>query len=158
MSSHHKNGEERLLDKMIRLQEETLHVLHKIEREISRSTTVPSTYVVTQENISMAITGIIPGATGTFVATPLDASGIPITVALTVVPVWTSSDPLAVATASADGLSVSVVVDATAPQGGSFVLTIANPDGSASVPTTVPYDNVVPPPVVASSFSVNQTS
>ena len=106
----------------------------------------------------MAITGIIPGATGVFTATPLDASGAPITAPLSNVPVWTSSDPLAVVTPNADGLGCSVAVDATAPQGGSFVLTIANPDGSASVPTTVPYDNVVPPPVVAASFAVSQVS
>lgn len=117
----------------------------------------PATFRVTQGD-SMAITGIIPGATGTFAATPLDASGALITTALSNAPVWTSSDPLAVVTPNADGLGCSVAVDATAPQGGSFVLTIANPDGSASTPTTVPYDNVVPPPVVASSFSVNQLS
>jgi len=140
-----------------RILEEILHVLREIRRELAHPHHIPATYQVTQEP-DMAITGIIPGSTGTFVATPLDSNGNPITAPLSVVPIWTSSDPLAVLTPSADGLSVSAAVSTSAVQGGSFVLTIANPDGSASVATMVPYDNVTPPANVAASFSVNQTS
>lgn len=111
---------------------------------------------ITQEP-HMAITGILPGATGVFVATPLNAAGVPVALPLPTVPVWTSSDPLAVVTATADGLGASVAVDPSAPQGGSFVLTVAQADGSASTPTTVPYDTVPVDNTVA-SFGVSQIS
>jgi hypothetical protein len=137
----------------------------RLERFLHRLLThKPASYRVTQEN-DMAITGIIPGATGTFVATPLDSAGNPITAPLAVVPVWKSSDQLAVVTASADGLSCSVVVSAAAPTTGVnafFSLTVSNPDGSASVDSTVPYlpptTPPPPPPEVPASFSVSQTS
>lgn len=115
-----------------------------------------TSFRITQEP-TMAITGIIPGSTGTFTATPLNAAGQPLTVALPAAPVWTSSDPLAVVTAAADGLSASVAVDTTAPQSGSFVLTVASADGTVSTPVTVPYD-AVPVDNTLASFGINQTS
>lgn len=130
--------------------------LVRIRRELKPSNRIVNRFQVTQEP-NMAITGILPGATGVFVAVPLNASGAPVALPLPTVPVWTSSDPLAVVIATADGLGASVAVDPSAPQGGSFVLTVAQADGSASTPTTVPYDTVPVDNTVA-SFGVSQTS
>ena len=103
----------------------------------------------------MAILGIIPGATGVFVATPLNAAGNPVTLPLTTVPVWTSSDPLAIVLATPDGLGCSVAVSASAPLGGSFNLIIT--DGAIVTTTVVPYDSKPVDNTVA-SFGVSQTS
>lgn len=136
-----------------------LRILRKIEHNLEPKQQ-PAKFSITQTGGSpgMAITGIIPGSTGTFAANPADANGNPITTPLTVVPVWTSSDPLAVVTPSADGLTSSVTVDTTASQGGSFNLSVANPDGSALETVSVPYDAVTPPPNVPASFGISQTS
>jgi hypothetical protein len=149
----------RLLDvaeRSERADEKMLHELRVIRHEL-KPKHQPFAYRITQEN-PMPITGIIPGSTGTFAANPLDASGNPITTALTVVPVWKSSDPLAVVTPSADGLTASVAVDATAPQGGSFNLSVENPDGSALDTVAVPYDKIVPPPNIPAAYGISQTS
>ena len=134
-----------------------LHELKAIRRELEPRHHIPFAYRITQEN-SMPIKGIIPGSTGTFAANPLDASGNPITTSLSVVPLWTSSDPLAVVTPSADGLNSSVAVDGTAPQGGSFELSVSNPDGSAVNTVTVPYNTAPPPPNVPAAYGISQTS
>lgn len=105
----------------------------------------------------MAITGIIPGSTGVFTATPLNAAGTAVALPLPTVPVWTSSDPLATVTTNSDGLGASILVDPSAPQTGSFTLTVTMQDGSASTTVTVPYDQSPVDNVVA-SFGISQIS
>lgn len=143
----------RLLLLSLQVEQADMGFLSQIALELQPHLT---SFRITQEP-TMAITGIIPGSTGTFTATPLNAAGQPLTVALPAAPVWTSSDPLAVVTAAADGLSASVAVDTTAPQSGSFVLTVASADGTVSTPVTVPYD-AVPVDNTLASFGINQTS
>jgi hypothetical protein len=110
---------------------------------------------------NMAVTGIAPGATGTFTATPLDSNGNPIPLpAGAAPPVWSSSDnDNAPVVASADGLSASVSVPATTA-GGSFTLTVQSPDlpGTPIGSVVVPINAVTPPPQTVASFAINQTS
>ncbi len=150
--SHHRHRPNRIDEEILEKEDRILHELEELRHDQNRT----AHFKVTQEN-SMAILGIIPGATGVFVASPLNAAGAPVALPLSTVPVWTSSDPLAVATATADGLGCSVVVDPTAPQTGSFVLTVAMADGSASTPVTVPFD-AKPVDNTVASFGVSQTS
>lgn len=141
--------------KILRKEDEIIDLDKQILRELRHDNRTVTHFRITQEP-HMPITGILPGATGVFVAVPLNAAGAPVALPLSTVPVWTSSDPLAVVTANPDGLGASVAVDPSAPQGGSFVLTVAQADGSASTPTTVPYDNIPVDNTVA-SFGVSQT-
>jgi hypothetical protein len=110
---------------------------------------------------NMPVTGITPGATGTFTATPLDSSGNPISLpAGAAPPVWSSSDTTnAPVTPSADGLSATVSVPATTA-GGSFTLTVQSPDlpGTPIGSVVVPINAVTPPPPTVASFAINQTS
>lgn len=138
---------------VVRLLKLALTELRAIRRELYRN--IPTLFHITQED-SMAITGIIPGQSGTFSANP---SGQPDpSKPLTVVPVWTSSDPAAVVTASEDGLTATVAVDAAAGQGGSFELSVSNPDGSAKNTVTVPYDAIPVQPNVPTAFAIDQTA
>jgi len=119
-------------------------------------------FSIQQTGDDMAVTGIAPGATGNFTATPLDSSGNPISLpAGAQPPVWSTSDPTnAPVVASADGLSASVTVPSTTA-GGVFTLSVSSPDlpGSPSGAVSVPI-NVAPPPPPATvaSFSINQNS
>lgn len=107
------------------------------------------------------VTGIVVGQTGTFLATPVDASGNAVTVPAGTVPTWRSSQAGAVATASADGLTVTVVTDAsvdiaTTP---TFELTVTAiaPNGIPATGTvTVPFLPASTEPF--SSFVITQTS
>lgn len=140
-------------------------VIELLKRIVERSERVVTSFRVYQFQpydeskgvFTMPIIGIIPGATGVFIAVPLNAAGSPVALPLASVPAWTSSDPLAVATATPDGLGCSVVVDASAPQIGSFTLTVAMADGSASTAVTVPYDQAPADNTVA-SFGISQSS
>jgi hypothetical protein len=132
-----------------------LKELRQIARDLEFKPNVPTRYHIKQEN-NMAITGIIPGQTGNFSANPSGQADP--TKPLTVVPVWTSSDSAAVVTPSADGLTASVAVDAGAPQGGSFQLSVSNPDGSALNTVVVPYDNVPVTDNIPTAFAIDQTS
>lgn len=75
------------------------------------------------------VVGIAIGATGTFLATPVDASGNTVTLPAGIVPTWTSSDTTnAPVVPSADGLTVTVSVPSTAPTtlvGTTFTLSLA---------------------------------
>lgn len=106
------------------------------------------------------IIGIAPGGTGTFAANPIDANGNPITTPLTIVPVWTASDPNATVSPSADGLTASVSIAGVATPTGNTSLTVANPDGSGANTVSVPYTVVSPPPPanVPAGFGISQTS
>ena len=143
--THHRHPDERL-------DRELLHELREFEHDLHRVTS----FRITQ-GASMAILGIIPGATGVFEFTPLNAAGLPVALPLSSVPTCTSSDPLAVVTTNPDGLGASVVVDSSAPQTGSFVLTVAMADGSGSTAVTVPFD-AKPVDNTVASFGVNQVS
>ena len=154
-------GKRKLLSEILRELREQSRLLSHINRSLAELVfySAPNRvarYVISQEN-PMAITGIAPGSTGTFAANPLDASGNPITSPLSVVPIWSSSDPLAAVTASADGLTASVAVDATAVVGGSFSLSVSNPDGSALDTVSVPY-STSGGGVIPASFGISQTS
>jgi hypothetical protein len=122
----------------------------------------------TRERYRM-ILGVVPGATGHFVFTPLPpASGADVPNPLPFVPVIECSDTTLTLTPSADGLSCDVAVpaDPTAARvGTSFVLTIATPDGTVSDNFTVPIIETAPPPppppaqsTIVGGFGVNQTS
>lgn len=102
------------------------------------------------------LTGLAPGATGTFTASPVDASGNPTTVAAGVVPVWASDDPTDVVTSAADGLSASVSVATTAVAGGVHNLSVALPDGTAVSPAPLPILTPAVQPVA--SFVIAQTA
>lgn len=102
----------------------------------------------------MAITGIVPGATGTFVERPLPAGSVQPT---GVIAAWTSSDPTnAPVTVAADGITASVAIQNPTPIT-SFTLTASKtlPDGSVvtSGPVTIP---ILPPPVT--SLEIDQTA
>jgi hypothetical protein len=137
---------------------ELLHELRKIRHLLTTVTSFRITQVAQESK--MAITGIIPGTTGVFKVTQLNAAGAPVQLPLPVVdgvPIWKSSDPLAVPTVSTDGLSAAVAVDTAAPQTGSFTLSVAMPDGSAPSSATVPYDQKPADNKVA-SFAFDQIS
>lgn len=109
------------------------------------------------------VPGVKIGATGNFLATPVDASGnaVPLEPG-TIVPTWTASAAQIVLTQSADGLTVSAAVPASLDisQVPSFVLALqgtridgTNITGTVTV-TVLPAD-VVAVPV---SFVITQTS
>lgn len=146
---------EHILHEILAEIRETHRDVERIERALRHQRVTVVQFCIIQEN-TMAILGIIPGSTGVFTATPLNAEGQPVDPStLTAPPVWSSSDPLAVVTAN--GLGASVAVDPSAPQNGSFVLTVSQTDGSAATPVTVPYD-AKPVDNVVTSFGVIQVS
>jgi hypothetical protein len=165
-----------LLKQLLRTEKQQLHVaeqelevLRRIEHDLHPP--LPRSFRLTQENI-MAILGIIPGSTGTFTVTPLDAAGAPFTGPLPAgyAPVWTSSDtvnaPVVLTPNPAgvvDGLNASITVPAAfAPAPGTdFNLTIANPDGSGATVFPIPFDAVPPPPpppLLPAAFGLTQNT
>lgn len=121
---------------------------------------VVASFIITQQgDVTMPtqgpLTGLAPGASGNFTATPVDASGNPTTVAAGVVPVWASDDPTDIVTPSADGLSASVAVAGTATVGATHNLSVALPDGTAASPASLP---ILPPAVQpVASFVITQS-
>ena len=109
MSSHHKNGEERLLDKMIRLQEETLHVLCRIEREISHLKPTPFPTEITFKENTMALA---PVAGNTLVYTGVLAPAGAVYPADTTFAL-VSSDPTVTPTVDPTGLIVTIPLPST---------------------------------------------
>ena len=134
--------------------------------DIERAVVIPpvASFLITQQGESdMPVTGIQAGSSGTFVATPLDASGatIPLPAGFTLGS-WASSDTTNTsAVISADGLSVVVTVNPADPNA-SFDLSIsgANADGSqAAGKVTVPVTPAPPPPPpTVASFRIDQTA
>ena len=103
----------------------------------------------------MAITGIAPGASGTFTASPVNSLGAPATLPAGVIPVWTASDATVVLTPSADGLSCAVAVPG-ADTGTSFTLT-----ATATMPDKTTPTGTGAVPILAlevASFVINQTA
>lgn len=96
------------------------------------------------------VTGIVVGATGTFLATPVDASGNAVTLPAGIIPTWTSSDVTnAPVVPSADGLTVSVTTLASAPVGGSFTLSL-----TATLATGAVVTGTVNVPFLAASTGI----
>lgn len=137
---------EAILDERKFLRQAVLEIIHLLNRQVG------FTIQQVQGEQSMAITGIVAGATGQFTATPTPAgSKIPDGT----VPVWTSSDPAnAPAVASADGLSCSVAVPAGATIT-TFTLSVQNQDGTFPTSVSVP---VTPAVIAQTGFDINQTS
>lgn len=106
------------------------------------------------------VIGIAAGATGTFLSTPVDAAGNATTLPAGIVPTWTSSDPTnAPVVASADGLTVSVTVPATAPVGTTFTLSVTATLADGTTPTgTTPVPFLPAVTTVVSSFVITQAS
>jgi hypothetical protein len=147
------------LAEIITNQHTILHNQHKILHKLDQllAPKVVAKFIITQGDSPMPVqgplTGLAPGATGNFTATPVDASGNPTTV--TVVPVWTSDDPTDVITPAADGLSATVAVASTATPGATHTLSVAQPDGSANSPVALPVLTPAVQPVA--SFVITQS-
>lgn len=138
-------------------------VNQKIEIDLLKQLLAPKVvakFIITQKGdlpmpVQGPLAGLAPGATGTFTATPVDASGNQTTVATGVVPVWTSDDATDVITAAADGLSATVAVASTATPGATHTLSVAQPDGSANSPVALPVLTPAAQPVA--SFVITQS-
>ena len=149
----------------IRLEEQDRKVL----REILEAVTEPkvSSIFITQGDSSMAVTGIVLGATGTFKATLKDAQGNVISPAPLgfVLGNWASSDPTNTTPGvSADGLLIEITVSATDPNP-NFTLSLSgtNADGSPAegsvvVPVLPVPPPPPPPPVNVASIEIDQVS
>jgi|SRR6266850_1333223 len=134
----------------------------KIDQLLANDEPTPVRIIITQgENMPLAgtITGLQPGASDTFFASPVDASGnadaLP---AGSSTPSWVSSDTTVNVVAADDGRSAVVTAAATATPGSSFSLTTSAtlPDstvitGSATVPILAP-----PPPPAPVAFVLSQ--
>lgn len=166
MSQHHKNDEERLLDKIIRLQEEMLHVLSRIEREIShlKPTHIHATGVTLTQTGNPMLT-ISPGNAPTFQAVVQPVNAGPF-VASNVA--WTvTGDPgatVAQIATDATGLSVTLTLTAAVVVGAILPLTvvITNQDGTTVTATdtltVVPAGTPPPAFVAATGVAINQLS
>lgn len=106
------------------------------------------------------VIGIKAGSTGVFTATGVDSTGAAQTLPTGVIPQWGSSDTVnAPVTASVDGLTVSVIVLATAPVGTTFQLSVIATLADGTTPTgstAVPFLAGTPAQVV--SFVITQAS
>lgn len=131
-------------------------ILRKLDQLLAPK--VVARFIITQGDSPMPqgpLTGLAPGATGNFTATPVDTAGNPTTLAAGVVPVWASDDPTDVITPSADGLSASVAVATTATPGATHTLSVSQPDGSANSPVALPVLTPAVQPVA--SFVITQS-
>jgi len=154
---------ERLVERSVALQCESLFVLKRIEDKLGPKPEVRS-FIITQRTegeTNMAdqqpVKGIVPGTSATFDATPQDAAGNTITEPVGTVPTWISSDPVnAPVVASTDGLSASITASPTAPLNTTFTLSVSltNADGTvANGSTPVPF---IAASVVVASFVITQ--
>jgi hypothetical protein len=161
---------ERLLERSVALQDESLKVLECIESKLPPKP-VFAGFVITQLKegefdmpAQEPVVGIKIGATGTFLATPVDAQGNVVTLPAGIVPTWTSTDTLnAPVVAATDGLTATDTVPSTtsaALVGTNFTLSVTATlaDGTAGSGTTpVPFlaSGVVGP---FAGFVITQTS
>ena|ERR1700722_18586173 len=99
---------------------------------------------------------ITQGQSTTLTATPLDVNGVATTLVPGDVPAWSVSDPTAVVVVpSADGLSLSVAVNLTAPnETVVFQITDSTVTPPATGTFTLTIGTVVPPPNPVASFSI----
>lgn len=96
--------------------------------------------------VQSPVVGIVIGATGSFLATPVDAAGNVVTLPAGIVPTWTSSDLTnAPVVAAVDGLTATDAVPASAPAtlvGTTFALSVSATlaDGTTGTGTvSVPF-------------------
>lgn len=113
---------------------------------------------IVQLGDSMAISGVQPGLTGTFAATPQPVGAV---LPSGVVPVWTVDNPLVTLTPAADGLTVIAALDASIT-GDTFNLTVtatladgSTPSGTVAVPI---LPTPPPPPQEVTGFTIDQTA
>ena len=110
------------------------------------------------KTVITSLIGIAPGATGTFVAIPVDANGNQDMLPAGIIPTWVSSDPTnAPVVPSADGLSASVSLSPSATPGTPFTLTVSAPLPDGSTPTSGP-ESIPVLSLEVKSFVLNQTS
>ena len=149
---------------IIRLLELEVKFLYKIRCELHELSRFfehqnVTSFKITQQGATMAITGIAPGGTGTFTATPLNSGGTPVSLPAAMIATWSSDAPLAVVTPSAtDPLTCNLVLDPSITGGTVINLAIAatNADGTpASGSAPVPVLSVT---VDVASFAINQTA
>lgn len=160
MEHHEQRIELELLRDIVYELRQSRHELRDIKHILLRQHEVARFIITQQGEINMPtqgpLTGIAPGASGSFAAQPVDASGNPQTLAAGVVPVWSSSDSTDAITPAADGLTASVAVSASASAGSTHTLSVALPDGTANSPVSLPILGTAPAPVA--SFVVTQTA
>lgn len=144
---------ERLVERSVVLQGESLEVLKCIANKLpSRSAFAGFviTQLTTEGEFDMPtqapVVGIKIGATGIFLATPVDAQGNVVVLPAGIVPTWTSTDLTnAPVVASADGLTATDTVPSTAPPtlvGTTFTLSVSATlaDGTVGTGSTpVPF-------------------
>lgn len=129
-----------------------LELEHKILSRLNQQTGFRVDQI--KGNHIMPITGIVVGQSGVFQETPTPPGAV---IPAGSIPVWTTSDTTNTAlTPSADGTQVAVAVSASAPVGGSFVLTVTNQDGTFPTPSTVLFLASAPP--AQTGFQVDQIS
>ena len=138
----------RLLELEVKFLYEIRCELHELSRFFEHQNV--TSFKITQQGATMAITGIAPGGTGTFTATPLNAGGtaIPLPTGMTLA--WASDVSGAVITPDpANSLNAAIVLDATVTGGTVINLTVSatNPDGT-------PATGSAPVPVLAASVTV----
>lgn len=145
MFDHNKH----LLEEILRIEREQLHVLREIQRELKP----PRIDRFLIKEITML--PIAPGFSPVYTAIPVPAGTFPSTP-----PTWTSSDttnaPISV---DPTGLIATVAIPATAVVGTSFTLSISytNADGSVATGSLTQTIVAAPSPDIT-SFTIAQTS
>jgi hypothetical protein len=131
------------------------NILHEIRliRKLLAPKPIQS-FTITPGGI-MALLPIAPGFTPGFTATPTPSDSVPSTA-----PAWTSSDTTnAPVTASADGLTATVAIPASAVVGTVFTLTVSYTNADGTVATgTANFTIVAPPSPDITSFTITQTT
>lgn len=156
MSDHREHHEH---EQEIHLLRQILHELKLILQELqSQASKAVASFRITSTIIGDPM-NINPGQTTVLTAVPLDASGAPTTLPSGDVPNWSASDTSQiVATPSADGLSLTVAVNAAATAG-DVVFTIADSLIPAATGTsTLTITPVVVGPKPVASFSITAST
>jgi|SRR5882762_587461 len=161
---------EKLLERSLELQAKSLVVLTKIYQELVATpptnevhhfviTQIPNPEGDTTMPIQAPVIGIVAGATGTFLFTPVEADGTAIALPAGIIPTAVSSDPVnAPVVVAADGLSASITTLPTAPTGTTFTLTVSAVLADGTTPTgSTPVPFLAAGGVVA-AFVITQTS
>lgn len=163
---HHRLREiEKLLERSVCLQLESLAVLQQIAQRLAPEVKgFRITQLIYEGDSPMPtqapVIGIVAGATGSFLATPVDANGVALALPAGIIPVWVSSDPVnAPVVASADGLTATITTLATAPAGTTFTLSLSATLADGTVPAgTTPVPFLAAVPDVVASFVITQTA
>src|ERR1700677_1720438 len=161
-SSHHKAEEDHLLQRILHVGEETLHVLRQIQRELSRQTQISATGVSITQTGNPMLT-ISPGNAPTFEAAVQPVNAGPF-VASNVAWSVTGDPGASVAQIATDptGLSVTLTLTAAVVIGAVLSLTvvITNQDGTTGTATdtltVVPAGTPPPAFVPATGVAIQQ--